>query len=74
MPASQVPKRFVEGLTSVLSVITSDGVMIGSGDALYLRGDMSTDGSVRASSPSANVVLFETRVSGAWISIGTFSP
>ena len=73
MPVSQLPKRFVEGLPNVLSVVTSDGVMIQSGDALYLRGDATTDGSVRASSPSDNVVVFETRVSGSWVNIGTFS-
>lgn len=43
-------------------------------DAVYLRGDATTDDSVRISSPSAATVLLEARVSGSWVAIGVFSP
>jgi hypothetical protein len=38
----------------------------------YLRGDATTDGSVRVSSPSAGVMTTEARISGTWTEIGRF--
>jgi hypothetical protein len=40
---------------------------------VYLRGDASTDGSVRFSSQSAGTMLIEKRASGSWVSIGSFA-
>jgi hypothetical protein len=38
----------------------------------YLRGDASTDGSVRVSSPSAGVLIIEARIATVWTEIGRF--
>jgi hypothetical protein len=43
------------------------------GQYIYLRGDASTDGSVRFSSPSAGTMLIEKRDTGSWVSIGSFA-
>jgi len=42
------------------------------GDA-YLRGDASTDGSVRLTSVTGYQAKIQTRVSGTWTDIATFS-
>jgi hypothetical protein len=39
---------------------------------IYLRGDASTDGSVRMSSPSAGVMITEARIATVWTEIGRF--
>jgi hypothetical protein len=38
----------------------------------YMRGDASTNGSVRFSSPSSGVMTIESRISGTWTEIGRF--
>jgi hypothetical protein len=43
------------------------------GQYLYLRGDATTDGSVRLSSQTAGELLFERRTSGNWVEIGKMS-
>ena len=42
------------------------------GTYFYLRGDATTDSSVRFSSPASGEMLIENRASGAWVSIGQF--
>lgn len=73
--ASKKPLAVYSGVQK--EIPTSDTTEVGSlsvATAVYLRGDDSTNGSVRISSPSDNTLLFETRVAGSWVSIGTFTP
>jgi hypothetical protein len=62
----------VTGGVAALTVSSSQVVTLASdlkqsgGAYHYLRGDASTDGSVRMSSPSAGTFLLEARATGAW--------
>ena len=49
------------------------GASVTGGQYIYLRGDDSTDGSVRISSQTTGTMLIENRASGSWVSIGSFS-
>jgi hypothetical protein len=46
---------------------------VASANYIYMRGNATTDGSVRMSSSADHVVLFESRQSGVWTTIGQFS-
>lgn len=61
------------GDTSATSIQTAGGITIASANYIYLRGDASTDDSVRFSSQSAGTMLIEKRASGSWVSIGSFA-
>jgi hypothetical protein len=55
------------------NALKTDGelAMVGA-QFFYLRGDATTDGSVRFSSPSAGIMTVESRISGTWTEIGRF--
>ena len=53
--------------------LTCTTLSVAAADYIYLRGDASTDGSVRFSSQSAGTMLIEKRDSGSWVSIGSFA-
>jgi hypothetical protein len=70
----------VTGTLAVTSTNTWTGVQTYQDDLfltgakfLYLRGDASTDGSVRISSPSSGTASVEIRVSGSWVTQQTWS-
>jgi hypothetical protein len=46
---------------------------VASANYIYMRGNATTDGSVRMSSSADHVVLFESRQSGVWTTIGQVS-
>jgi hypothetical protein len=57
-----------------LSIDRSTGdLIIPDGKRIYLRGNSSTDGSVRCSSQSSGTYLCEKRESGTWSAISTIS-
>jgi hypothetical protein len=58
---------------SCTSLTPSGDISQTGGQYHYLRGDASTDGSVRFSSQSSGTMLIEKRASGAWTSIGSFA-
>jgi hypothetical protein len=63
----------VGGSVSATDINPSGSVNVDGGQYVYLRGDASTDGSVRFSSQSAGTMLIEKRASGSWVSIGSFA-
>jgi hypothetical protein len=48
------------------------GIDVADAQYVYLRGDASTNGSVRFSSPSTGIMTIESRISGTWTEIGRF--
>lgn len=61
------------GGVSCATLTASDNINMAGAKYVYLRGDASTDGSVRFSSQSSGTMLIEKRASGAWVSIGSFA-
>jgi hypothetical protein len=55
------------------SSVSCTALTVAAANYIYLRGDASTDGSVRFSSQSAGTMLIEKRASGSWVGIGSFA-
>jgi hypothetical protein len=58
---------------AVTTLAVSSTTSITGGQYVYLRGDATTDGSVRMSSDVAGELLIERRTSGSWVQTGRFA-
>lgn len=61
------------GAATFAAGITCTTLTVAAADYVYLRGDATTDGSVRMSSQAAGTMLIEKRAGGSWASIGSFA-
>jgi hypothetical protein len=72
--SSTAQHRFYIGNDQIPKVVIDKAYCkIADGNFFYLRGDASTDGSVRISSPSSGTATLEIRKSGTWTTVQTWS-